>query len=459
MDQQKIDEILKILIHPARREIIKRLAMEGPQTYSELMKKLGFNDSGTFGFHLRTLKELVQKNQEGKYELTELGWRIYNSIISLEQPILEKTETKEEKDFSIEEKESPAHEHPIKERSFVTISDRLSLDIDKNLLENIKKKGQKLYVRDVVTVTIHNVSPELLDEVLEAISDVVTINVPKELKTIVELKSQDVFMIKSYDTEPPRSTGFIDGILSQMGALIAGITTSVLSQTLEGVLKRRDVNIYPPINITATVDPGYKLYIDGASASIDLKLTKHNIIKGEAKASPQDVVVTTKDNTANISLKKGSLRLNAPETIKELYITNASGKVEIHGASETLEVLDANIFSGATKIDLHGLKQNNIKIHTISGGISGELAYTYFEGESIIDLTAESGVISLNIVIPEEAAVDIDVIPMSGGISFVEYEGQRVTRYRDPNYDNAKEKIILKGRVQSGGLKVKIEKQ
>ena len=38
-----------------------RLAEEGPLTYTELMRRIGVEDSGTFGFHVRRMQKLLKK--------------------------------------------------------------------------------------------------------------------------------------------------------------------------------------------------------------------------------------------------------------------------------------------------------------------------------------------------------------------------------------------------------------
>lgn len=69
-----------MLSNRIRREVIILLASEGPLTYSELMKKVGIEDSGTFGFHMRKMHRLLKKNDMGEYELSELGLKAYDML-------------------------------------------------------------------------------------------------------------------------------------------------------------------------------------------------------------------------------------------------------------------------------------------------------------------------------------------------------------------------------------------
>ncbi|MCX8136641.1 ArsR/SmtB family transcription factor [Pyrobaculum aerophilum] len=67
------DRVFEALSHPLRRKALRLLA-ERPRMYSELMEELGV-DSPTLAFHLKKLAGLVEKNERGFYELTELGKR------------------------------------------------------------------------------------------------------------------------------------------------------------------------------------------------------------------------------------------------------------------------------------------------------------------------------------------------------------------------------------------------
>ena len=92
---EELDYILQALGHQVRRKVIEIIAEEGSQTYTELMRKTGVDDSGTFGFHLRRMQKLLKKNQRGEYELSELGWKAYKILKQLkgEKPV-EKVEEK-----------------------------------------------------------------------------------------------------------------------------------------------------------------------------------------------------------------------------------------------------------------------------------------------------------------------------------------------------------------------------
>ncbi len=93
-EASELDVILQALAHPVRRRVIELLAENKGLSYSELMRLVGVEDSGTFGFHLRRLRGLVRKNERGDYELTGLGLRAYKLLRLLRnraEPVPDKT--------------------------------------------------------------------------------------------------------------------------------------------------------------------------------------------------------------------------------------------------------------------------------------------------------------------------------------------------------------------------------
>ncbi|MEM4699408.1 MAG: anaerobic ribonucleoside-triphosphate reductase [Candidatus Nezhaarchaeales archaeon] len=82
--------LLSCLSNPIRLEIIRSLAKESFLSFTDLMRKLGLSvktDTGKFGYHLRRLVDegILRLNPSvKKYELTELGRRIADLILTLE---------------------------------------------------------------------------------------------------------------------------------------------------------------------------------------------------------------------------------------------------------------------------------------------------------------------------------------------------------------------------------------
>lgn len=70
MDFESLSDVLK---HPVRRKIIFALYERGSLSYVDLMNLVGVANTGKFNYHLKILGDLIEKNQNGRYILTEKG--------------------------------------------------------------------------------------------------------------------------------------------------------------------------------------------------------------------------------------------------------------------------------------------------------------------------------------------------------------------------------------------------
>jgi ribonucleoside-triphosphate reductase len=83
------DRLLSCLSNPIRLNIVRALIKEPAISFTDLMRRLGLDvkaDTGRFGYHLRMLRDegIVNLNSAKKYELTELGRRVADLILTLE---------------------------------------------------------------------------------------------------------------------------------------------------------------------------------------------------------------------------------------------------------------------------------------------------------------------------------------------------------------------------------------
>jgi len=68
------EEILRALAHPVRRRIIESIREKKALSFNELLECVDVGNHGKLGFHLRALKELVERNSSTKkYQLTDRG--------------------------------------------------------------------------------------------------------------------------------------------------------------------------------------------------------------------------------------------------------------------------------------------------------------------------------------------------------------------------------------------------
>lgn len=68
-----LESLHKILRHPIRRKIVLELHERQESAYVDLMKLLEVENTGKLNYHLKILGDLIEKNEGGKYRLTEKG--------------------------------------------------------------------------------------------------------------------------------------------------------------------------------------------------------------------------------------------------------------------------------------------------------------------------------------------------------------------------------------------------
>ena len=87
------DVLLNALNHEIRRDVLK-LLKDGNKTYSQLLNYFTV-PTGKLNYHLRLLEGLIEKDQDGLYQLTALGiraWKVLENfrteITDQERPLL-----------------------------------------------------------------------------------------------------------------------------------------------------------------------------------------------------------------------------------------------------------------------------------------------------------------------------------------------------------------------------------
>jgi hypothetical protein len=68
-----LESLHKVLKDEKRRNIIRLLNENGNRSYTDLMKALGIGSTGKLNYHLKILNELITKQGDGQYILTEKG--------------------------------------------------------------------------------------------------------------------------------------------------------------------------------------------------------------------------------------------------------------------------------------------------------------------------------------------------------------------------------------------------
>jgi hypothetical protein len=75
-----INSLHRILKDETRRKIIVTLQEKGALGYTELMERLEIARTGTFNYHLKVLGDLLEKDDSGRYVLSEKGQVAYKVL-------------------------------------------------------------------------------------------------------------------------------------------------------------------------------------------------------------------------------------------------------------------------------------------------------------------------------------------------------------------------------------------
>ncbi|RLG84445.1 MAG: hypothetical protein DRO18_07100, partial [Thermoprotei archaeon] len=268
-NNKELDEIFNALGHEIRRNVIRVLGSKGARSFTQLMKDVGVDDSSVLAFHLRKLRRLVRKNEQGDYELTDLGVKAYKILKELSLGEERKEEEKGEEAKVVITKER-------REGEVIAISDKISLTLTKDMLMSWYKEGKRVVIADVIKLIIEPVPKEVFKSVIKGIYDVVTVYAPRELSAEVYEKCIDVGTIKFYEGKRPeaKERGKVSSIiidLSGVGEVLSTIPqivtkiTTALSKHLESIVlgvKEGETYISEPIfkeikapkNLITTID-------------------------------------------------------------------------------------------------------------------------------------------------------------------------------------------------------------
>ena len=84
-EEDTYSTIFTALKHPIRRRILRMLG-QSPVTYTDILNQLNI-DNGLLNYHLDNMKELITKDKEGKYVLSEFGKAALNLTTKVEEPV------------------------------------------------------------------------------------------------------------------------------------------------------------------------------------------------------------------------------------------------------------------------------------------------------------------------------------------------------------------------------------
>ncbi len=84
--ERVLSEIIEALANNTRRKILEILVLEGPLTFSEILKKTSIKDTSTLKHHLEKMKVLIAK-ENGLYKANNIGVKVYAFLENLIEEI------------------------------------------------------------------------------------------------------------------------------------------------------------------------------------------------------------------------------------------------------------------------------------------------------------------------------------------------------------------------------------
>jgi DNA-binding transcriptional ArsR family regulator len=79
VSDDQLQPLFAALGHPVRRDVVRLLREKGPQTYSQILAELRL-ETGTFNYHLERLGDLLDRLEDGRYQLNDRGLAAYELI-------------------------------------------------------------------------------------------------------------------------------------------------------------------------------------------------------------------------------------------------------------------------------------------------------------------------------------------------------------------------------------------
>lgn len=427
-ENRDLDYILQALSHEVRRKIVKTLAEKSPLTYTELMKEVGIEDSGTFGFHLRRMQKFLVKDRYGGYRLSDLGLKAYRILKELEggKPVKEVEEDKVES---------------------MVISDKLKFILSKELAEMYRNRGKRLIIADVIKLIIEPMDRELFNDVVEEIADCVVVQAPKDLEDLVYAKCRDVATIKIYgkgeDTKIKSLTSniadTITSILTMVTDVMSGIPKVIVTlqhpegeYTIHTIPSRPTLNLYLTNSTSRVIQKGSEILVK-----------EYRGYEGTISMSRVDYDV--KGDLVELSIENSRCNISVPKDVKNV-------NVELNSSSSTVELDAVEELKFKNEKGWLKLKASNIRslrLNIVNGGVDSKLKYDTC-GEFRLSSDVDGGVLRLKILKSSEVKVKVKSVEVNG-FSAVKVNGVNVrNEYVEEGFEKSSSKLTIELHVYGG---------
>ena len=427
-EASELDIILQALAHPVRRRVIELLKDSPGLSYSELMRLVGVDDSGTFGFHLRRLRGLVRKNERGDYELTELGLRAYELLRLLRS------------------RAEQAPDKPLIEETscdVISLGGVRELEVTQPLLERFVQGNKSLEISDVERLVVRFVEPELFARVVKEINNVGVVYAPNSLRDILGPRVSYAKEITYYSDEEELHE-LLDKPRESRG---------ILSKVLGLVKTPKKNNEIPPKTIMRgkVKLTGKRLVLAADTCTVNLGTSSsENELEYHYSARARDpgLKVEEENNATKITCRPrkprwAELSIGVPiAPLEEASIMLDTSEAEINEI--TTNKAKVLVDTSETRFSLKLVGDNPVAeivadTSELEGLVSGE-----WRGSALVKVRADTSSVALRLRIPSSVAVAVAPEMLDTSEISIALNGSTIPLfYADQGYDKAARRIRL----------------
>ncbi|ALL01437.1 hypothetical protein Pyrde_1391 [Pyrodictium delaneyi] len=453
-----IDAVLQALGHPLRRRIVEALAESGEMSYAELMRRVGIDDSGTFAFHLRRLRGLVEKDEKrGVYRLTQLGLRAYQALQLVKTGVAEDVRTNESR-ATDEHAESrrPSREEirrPHGKKALWVISDRTSFRLTREHLERALRRGKKILLTDIATLVVEPVPEELFEEAVHAVVDVARVYAPEYLRAVLDEKMHDVLTVKYYDpSEGVPQPGLLETLIEALSSLI--------SKAVEAAAIARGMGKQPVEVDRVFSQHGEELRLRTEACSLRVLPGNSSVIRlhGRSRGEPFVEAIEAENGLA-VSIRgsrETKLQLDLPPKWPRRLALEARA-AGVKATDLELEKLSIKASASALMIAARLVGDNPAADIACSTGALQIDFKGDWRGEALVSLRLGASSAKLELVVPRDVRVAVET-QLSASSASIMVDGKRVHGgFQEPGYEEAKQKlrIIVEGTASSAKVNIR----
>ncbi|MGC9072436.1 MAG: winged helix-turn-helix domain-containing protein [Acidilobus sp.] len=369
------DDVFEAISHPTRRAIVKALGQRGRMTFTELMDAAGVKDTGTMTFHLRRLSGLIRRTEAGDYELTDLGRRAYEAIAMVEGGQQSRPPPSQPQQVT------PAQV----QQNIVVISDRITVDVDRALLEDLKAQGKRLLIEGCVMARFSDdIDEQLARDVIEGVREVAFVRVPKRLRPVLETRMSDVAVV--------------------LGPGVSALIGEALSLMKARMPKYRSLG---EVLYSTTLPEVRNVELDLRNSSLSLRPGEGRVAVRGREECRYDVNVD--GDSLTLSSDSCGVELSLPRGATELKVSSEDSSADL--SYPGLSALGVSALDSIVAADLDDVGPSRISLELSDSSADLRLSYRGFEGESNIVLRAEDSSVSLSAFLPQE----VQVVPVVKG--------------------------------------------